>query len=268
MKKKKQSLLWEVSFADHSHTSYVFGTMHIKSSSVFSAFDQISSYIDSCDAFCTEIDMSYSTDAELQSKAMLPAHLSLSTLLSEKQVYRLNQILSSIKGPSVAQLNQVRPLNIISLLSGLILQGDESTILDHSLYQYAQSKDKRTFGIETKEEHMAILDAMTLDKELKQLKSIIRDFRPFQKMHHKMLDHYVNGRIDTLHKNGKKSLGSWRRVLLKERNQKMANRISSLSIEESIFCAVGAAHLAGKFGVLRLLKQNGAVIKPISLRFH
>ncbi len=242
--------------------------MHVKSKRVFSAFDQISSYIDQCDAFCLEIDMAVSQDPDMQSRMMIPDGQSLRSLLKPKKYLRLEKIFRHLDGPPIVQMNYVRPMNLISLMSSLIMEEDEKYILDSSLYQYAQTQNRRTFGIETKEEHLTILDKLTLDLEVKQLCSIIQHFSSFKRSHAKMMDHYINGRIDKLYKNGKKSLGSWRKVLLKDRNYKISQRLIVLSKSESVFCAIGAGHLAGKYGVLRLLKQRGAKLKPILLDFE
>jgi len=267
LKKKKQSLLWEVSFPDHNNYAYVFGTMHVKSRRVFSAFDQITPHIDKCDSFCLEIDIEVSKDAALQALMMLPPSNSLMHLLSKKEYERLNKILSNLKGPNIEQLIYIRPMNIISLISSLIMIEDESMILDARLYEYAKGQEKRTFGIESKEEHIIILNSLGLDRELKHLKEIIKHFGPFRKSHHKMMSYYLNGQIDKLYLNGKKSLGAWRKTLLKDRNVKMASRLKQLTATESIFCAVGAGHLSGKHGILRLLKLEGAKLSPIKLFF-
>ena len=241
--------------------------MHVKSKQVFSAFDQICGYIDCCNSFCLEIDLSISQDPDMQSRMMLPIGQSLRSLLQHKEFLRLEKILLFLDSPSIAQLNHIRPMNIISLMSSLIMVEDEESTLDSGLYQYAQTHNKRTFGIETKEEHMAILDKLSLELELKQLRSIIHNFSAFKKTHAKMMDHYINGRIDQLYKNGKRSLGSWRKFLLKDRNHKIAQRLAHLSTSESVFCAIGAGHLAGKHGVLRLLKLANAKLRPIALDF-
>jgi len=243
--------------------------MHVKSKKVFSAFDQIAKYIDLCDAFCLEIDASVSQDPEMHSRMLLPSGHTLRSLLKTKTYQRLSNIFSHLGGSHLlVQMNYVRPMNLISLMSSLIMKEDEEFILDTSLYQYAQSQNKRTFGIETREEHMAILDRMTIDLEVKQLRSIIQNFSSFKRTHARMMDHYIHGRIDKLYQNGKKSLGSWRKILLKDRNHKIWQRLAELSHSESVFCAIGAGHLSGNYGVLRLLKLGGAKVKPILLDFE
>jgi len=239
--------------------------MHVKSKKVFSAFDQIARYIDDCDSFCVEIDLELSQSPQMQKVLLLPFDTPLSSLLKPKQTKRLEQIMESLGGPSLQQVQFLRPMNLINLLSSLIMKEDTNTILDMSLYQNAKNNGKRVFGIETLEEHLQILDKLDLETELKQLKVIIRNFPAFVRQHHKIMGYYINGKIDKLYLHGKKSLGKWRKTLLMDRNIKMSARLYNLASTESVFCAVGAGHLFGKEGILCLLKHHGATLKPIHL---
>ena len=45
----------------------------------------------------------------------------------------------------------------------------------------------------------------------------------------------------------------------------MAEKIASLANSGSVFCSIGAGHLSGQKGVLRLLRNKGYVLKPIML---
>jgi len=55
-----------------------------------------------------------------------------------------------------------------------------------------------------------------------------------------------------------------RKLMLYRRNTIMADRFSEKIYKKSIFCAIGAGHLGGKQGVLRLLKLNGLVVQPVN----
>ena len=64
----------------------------------------------------------------------------------------------------------------------------------------------------------------------------------------------------------KKTAGSMRDALLYDRNIIMADRIEELGSQSSLFAAIGAGHLGGKKGVLRLLKQKGCEIIPVNYK--
>ena len=195
MKLKKQTLLWEVTTAESDHKSYLFGTMHVKSKKVFSAFDQIAGYIDDCDAFALEIDLEQSQSPEMQSIMILPGHQSLLSMLKDNEVQRLAKILQQIGAPPLFQIQYLRPMNLINLMSSLVMKEETDVILDMHLYQYAKAQGRRVFGIETLEEHVEILNKMDLKTELAQLRAIIRNFSSFVKQHHKIMNYYTQGRI-------------------------------------------------------------------------
>lgn len=241
--------------------------MHVKSEKVFSAFNQIASYIDSCQAFCVEIDLDLARDPEMQQSLMLPKEKSLMAILKPKELLRLDRILKNIGAPPILHLQYLRPMNLINLMSSLIMKEEADQILDMHLYQYANDNGKRTFGIESPEEHIDILNTIDFKTEIKQLKSVIRNFSAFVRQHHKILDYYTNGQVDKLYHQGKRSLGKWRKTLLLNRNIKMSSRLFKLSQNESVFCAIGAGHLYGKHGVICLLKKHGAKLRPIQLKY-
>jgi uncharacterized protein YbaP (TraB family) len=54
-----------------------------------------------------------------------------------------------------------------------------------------------------------------------------------------------------------------RHVLLYDRFLKMVNSFEKIAAGQSLFAAVGAGHLAGGKGVLRILKKRGYTITPI-----
>jgi len=51
--------------------------------------------------------------------------------------------------------------------------------------------------------------------------------------------------------------------MITNRNVIMARSIDSLARTGSLFSAIGAAHLAGKDGVIQLLRNKGYTVKPI-----
>jgi Uncharacterized protein conserved in bacteria len=78
-----------------------------------------------------------------------------------------------------------------------------------------------------------------------------------------MLARYAQGDIQGLYKSAKKDAKGMRKVLLYRRNRLMAKRFAEIASREPLFCAVGAGHLAGGKGMLRLLKNAGFSLRPV-----
>ena len=78
-----------------------------------------------------------------------------------------------------------------------------------------------------------------------------------------MLKWYRNANLASLYKAAKKDAKGMRNKLLFERNKIMARRFAEIAHNESLFCAVGAGHLSGQKGMLRLLKKQGFKVRAV-----
>jgi uncharacterized protein YbaP (TraB family) len=107
---------------------------------------------------------------------------------------------------------------------------------------------------------------ISLEFQLKQLKDICRNVNKFRKTLKKLSLSYKNQDINKLYKVSKKAMGALKYKLIYERNSIMTQNILKLSNNHATFISIGAAHLAGKHGVLRLLKDQNCILKPIFLK--
>src|SRR5690606_36468316 len=54
--------------------------------------------------------------------------------------------------------------------------------------------------------------------------------------------------------------------MLTKRNHNWVNEMPEIMQNQSVFFAVGAAHLGGNNGILKLLKDNGYTVKPVKIQ--
>lgn len=259
-------LLWAVTPPKSEAISYLFGTMHVRDQRAFGGLEAILEHLEFCDAFAVEFDFAESDHHQLFEAAQLPEGHCLSKGLSASTYQRLEGVVKRELGQSLMPFEHLSPLLLINHLSEAQLQKEQHVALDHYLYEYAQQRDKILLGLETFEEQLAVFRALNFKEQCRALKGIATNFSRFRKGLQSTTTAYVKGDIQQLLHKTQRSIGSMRRILLYERNQRMAERFADYSRQHTLFAAVGAAHLAGEKGVLRLLKHRGFTLSPVAYR--
>ena len=161
------------------------------------------------------------------------------------------------------------PIFIVNMISETVLVNSENMPLDTALWQHAKGRGLELFGLETLEDQFRILASIPIAYQLESIRSIARNPKLFRKKLKKLIDLYERQEIDQLYQVSKKSLGKQRQLMLYARNEKMVQRLrEELRLAKRVFCAVGAAHLSGKFGMLALLKRMEYKIKPVIVNGH
>ncbi len=260
--KAKQSLLWKIERDDLPGTSYLFGTMHVKDQRAFQRLDKVYNAISACNIFAAEFDLDSSAgiDPHLFN---FPSGLTLNQMMPIKKYEKLRKTLQRHLKIDIHPLRHHQPLLISNLIEAQLLATDMPHSLDEHLWQYARSLTKEMSGIETLQEQTSVLQKISLKQQLQNLLSTVRNFPRYRQHLLQMADWYAQAELLKLYRSTKKNTRGMRPILLYDRNQLMATRITTMIIQQPAFCAIGAAHLAGQKGVLRLLKQQGFRLNPI-----
>jgi len=266
MKKNKQSLLWQIQHQNQQITSYVFGTMHVKNSTFFSNLDEVYCTIQQADYYAAEYNFKDQASSQNPISFQLPNSKDLTFWLEEKRYKKTQNILQKAFQIDLTLIKKLQPLFIINLITQQILSSNSSVSLDEHLWQYAKAQGKFCTGVESLSEQTAVLKKITVEEQVKMLVNLAKDVKKYRQQLLHTAEIYQSGDIQKLYKTTKKSTGKLRKMLLYRRNIIMAERIAQLSDNQSIFAAIGAAHLAGEKGVLRYLKQSGLKVKPIPIQ--
>lgn len=220
-------------------------------------------YLASCDSFATEFNLA-EVDTNLIAKyAKIPNNQSLTDFIRPKKMAKLERIFLKSAGLPLRGLLQTKPLFITNLLTEKILTDDNSIAMDSELYELAKRLDKECTGIETFAEQLVVLNKIPMAYQVQSLLKIGKNINQFRKGLKQMFRIYESRDVQRIHKIAKKGAGSMRKLMLYRRNELMADRIFEKIYKKSIFCAIGAGHLGGKQGVLRLLKKKGLIVKPV-----
>lgn len=268
MNKKKNSLIWKIEKEGLSHVSYLLGTMHVKDAKAFVRMKDMKKCIKACDVFATEFNLE-EADATLTATAMdLPEGETLEGLLGEKKFAKMRKIIAKSFAVDLIFFNRNLPIIVGNILTEKILSEDMQSSLDTTLWEYAKKKERIMMGIETFAEQMEILGLIPMDYQLKQLKEIAKNTKTFKKQIQQTADSFEAENIQQLYKSVKKSAGGIKKLMLFDRNKKMAERVAKIITEQSLCFAVGAGHLPGEKGLIKLLKNEGFKVKPVHLSYH
>ena len=263
MKKGRQdSLLWRIEGETISGVSYLFGTMHVRDRRAFRLLDPVRERIDACEAFAAEFgleEVEFHFDPRLLT--LLPGQ-TLDCIIPRKRYEKLRQVLFVAYGIDLDLFRDKRPIILANLIDEQILSRNMPFSLDHELWIYARSCGKKVYGIETYAEQIDIIRQVPLRQQVDALLAIGRNISRHRRQLLKMTELFEKGEIRRLYKSARRGSRSLRKLMLYDRNEIMAVRIAKLFREQSVVCAIGAGHLPGAKGVLRLLKHQGLRVRP------
>jgi uncharacterized protein YbaP (TraB family) len=237
--------------------------MHVRDKDAFLYRDLVFEKIAACTAFATEFnleEMQHNVSSDILD---LPEGQTLDFLLSPKQYEKTRKVLFKIAGIDLIHLNTSQPILIANLLAGRMLSEEMPLSLDETLWQYARQQDKIILGVETYAEQIAIMLSIPIEYQVKNLMGIVKNTKAYRREIKRMTKQYKEANIEQLYRSVKKSSKGLRKLLVYNRNVIMAERIAEMAKEQTICVAIGAGHLAGAKGVMRLLKKEGFTISPV-----
>lgn len=260
---KKKSLLWQLSGSELPGNSYLFGTMHVHDSRAFALMPLLEKYIAACDRFVAEYNLAETREVSEEVLQLLASPIPWAEQLGERKFQKIRRILKKTTGIDVEQYRKLLPFFIVQQLSHRILPFQEDMPLDLRLFTYAEKLGKELAGIESWEGQFNYIQNIPIEKQIKMLVDFARHPASVRKQYKRLIALYQQQDIYRLHRSLKKQSGHYRKKLLYERNFKMADRIHELCQTGRTFTAVGAGHLTGGKGLIRLLKHKGLTVKAV-----
>ncbi len=262
-KRKKDTLLWKMTHSDTGTVSYVFGSIHLRDERVYFRIDEVKALINKCDVFIAEYPLDDAGSGDVMSALQLPEGKHINSYLPEKKYVKLRKYLYKSFNIDLDRIGFFRPMVIENMITESIFKNDYEFPMDIVLWNYAKNLGKETLGAETTESQVRIMKRFSIKKQLKSLMEIGRNTKRYRKKIKKLISLYCDQNIKELHRKTLKSLGKMKDVLVHKRNIDIVETFAEHSVNSSVFLAVGAGHLLGKKGIIKLLKEKGYKVKPI-----
>ncbi|SHF90588.1 hypothetical protein SAMN05444396_102374 [Flavobacterium segetis] len=256
----KNSLLWEISGNGLANKSYLYGTVHVICASDFFLTEKVKKALENSNKLILEINMADPNEiASMQDLAM--GKLTLDKTLNSSQLSKLDEILKKNTGMTVQQVNGYRLTTVMSLISIKSFNCNELKFYEMEFIAKAKERKMEVSGLETVKNQFSIIEnAYTTDEMIASLAESNSE------LNKALVNEYKNENIETLYKNStteKLMSVKTRAEMLDNRNINWVKALPEMLLNESSFIAVGAAHLAGEFGVINLLRKAGYSVNPV-----
>lgn len=269
------SLLWKIEGNGLTKPSYIFGTIHIIPKEDYFLPKGFEQALSQSDKVVFEIDMAEMNDMSglmtMMGSLMMNDGMSLDKLLNQEDYKTVSQYFDKM-GLPMFMLNRVKPM-FLSVLTEMNMdmsdfQSDKMVSYENEIFEMAKKENKSTGGLESMEFQISLFDSIPYkDQAMMLLESIQttgESVETFDETTDLYKDQNIQGMVNMI--SGDEGIAQYEGILLTNRNKAWIPVIENIMKKESGFFAVGAGHLAGKDGVLNLLKNKGYTLTPISIQ--
>lgn len=261
----------------YGKTAYVFGSSHALGMLTFPLRPEIESILNQAPCIAKELPQNApSTVASIKGLFLLPEGKVLRDLLEPEVTNRLNRFLETHHYPS-SKLDSYKIWVVADTIPVLAAMSSSPRDLgsalkstDAYLVERALGRMIPIFGIETVIEQYKAKESLSIAEQQALLVEVLNTDENKKEAEQWMAHQFRNGDIDVLREdylNKQSNIPVHRKAVEKyifSRNDTQAERIDEMvrNGRECVF-GIGALHLGGADGVIRLLKMRGYVVRQL-----
>ena len=261
----ENALLWKISGKDLSKSSYLYGTIHMICATDFVISDSLKSAFNRADKIYLELDMDDPTMDAKMLRLSVNKGRKLSDIFSKEDYAKLNTFFRDSVGMPLALLNPLKPFTLLSLiyLKGLPCTQQES--YEMNFVKMAKEQHKEINGLESLEDQFAVFDSIPEKDQAKMIMDLVNNFHEQKGEFERMVANYKAQNLNALQDEIEQSpdMKGQEEALLINRNKSWIPRMEGAMHANAILFAVGAGHLGGDFGVIKLLRDKGYKLTPV-----
>ncbi|MFV2059736.1 MAG: TraB/GumN family protein [Gammaproteobacteria bacterium] len=263
----ENSLLWRIDKAGVD-SSYILATMHSEDPRVLTLPDNYNDIFVKAKSFTAEIDLSINNNSALAKIMILPGNKNLKKIIGD-ELFKKSVIMLKDFGIPENVVIKLKPWAVLMTLS--YPKPKTGLFLDKVLFDKAIKLNKKTYGLETAEEQIAIFDKISYLHQTILLRDSMKQYPHFSEQLEHLKKLYLKGDLDGLQRYNEEIMlkGNYRVAskfmvqLIDQRNIKMVNRMQPRLLEGGAFIGVGALHLPGEVGILQLLREQNYQLTPV-----
>ncbi len=270
----KKNFLWEVSKGKSA--VFLLGSIHVAKKDIYPLSPVIETAFDFSDTLAVEANVLAGESREAQilmlQEGSYPMWDSLSKNVSTETFKLINEKLAEIESP-IRDVERFRPWMVSLLFTGIKLQQLGFTAengIDVHFLKKAGGK-KKIIELESTLEQLKILGSFSKKEEEDFLLYTLADLERVESQVGEMFDFWARGDPEGLNsvlmkfRKDRPGLSGIMKKLLGDRNERMVKKIEGFLSggEGRYFVVVGAAHLVGEDGIIRMLKNKKYQVRQL-----
>ena len=272
-------LLWKVSGNGLDKPSYLFGTYHLASLGIkdsIAALPQAQQDVQQVYGEVVMADMMKpETLMQMQQQMMLPADTTLKSLFTPEEFETISQAVKEYMQVDIALLDRMKPAALSQQLTVLFYLKhtpgyNPQEQLDASFQQDATKAGKKVGGLETVQSQMDILFNKPLRRQAEDLYCFLSNPAKAERQAKELIAAYAAQNLDTVlrlleEKEGTKCDPTPEEMaqLLYDRNHNWVGQMPDIMQTASTLFVIGAGHLPGEQGLIKLLQGKGYTVEPL-----
>lgn len=270
---EQKCFLWRVQ--SESSTVYILGSIHLAKKEIYPLNKEIEDAFNKPNLLVVEVNINEIDQDKMQrliiERALYPENDTLKKHISQ-ETYDLTKTKLKEFGIDIDQFSNYKPWFLALTMSSLeLLRLGFNPDWGIDKYFLEKAKDKkRILELETFDFQIKLFDELPdYYQELLLFYTII-DLNTIEKEMDRLINSWILGDTETMEAILSRTLLEHPKILpvyeklIYERNRKMLSKIEEfLKTKENYFIVIGAGHLVGKKGIIRLLKEKGYSVEQL-----
>jgi hypothetical protein len=272
LSQSQKNFLWKIQ--SKTSTVYVLGSLHLAKKEIYPLNQKIENAFDQSDSLVVEANVNDIKKIDIQKlmeSAFYPANDALEKHVSPETFEWVKKETDGL-GIPLELLNKQKPwflaMTLVSLES-IKLGLDPNLGIDKYFLSKAEGK-KKILELESLEYQISLLSGFSDNDQELFLIYTLKDLHVMEEELSPLIQAWVSGDAQGMESILTRSVSEDKRLsaifekLIYERNRKMVSKIEDyLKAKETYFVIVGAGHLVGSQGIIKLLGGKGYLIEQL-----
>jgi len=257
----RHGLLWKIETSGAA-PSYLFGTFHSSDPRITTLPCPVKDIFDHAASYTMEMITNGAGIVSMAEAMFFNDGKTLKQVLGEPLYGDTLRAAGASATGRPGGINNMKPW-AVTLTLGSPRQ-NAGLFLDMALQFQATRQGKPTYGLETMQEQIAVFNGMSLEDQVSLLRDAVQTRQAMENAMEELTVAYLRRDLAALENLSERYKPADARVyatmmdrLLTQRNRNMAKRMHTRLQEGNTFIAVGALHLPGETGLLKLLSNAG-----------